>query len=95
MLSPHPSYPPLEMAAFGVRVVTNTYANKDLSHLSPFIESLPIVTPESIGTSLMRVSALTRVSGEIHLLPNTRNLFAPAQTPFSFIDALNSTWLNP
>jgi hypothetical protein len=31
MLSPHPSYPPLEMAALGVWCVTNRYDNKDLS----------------------------------------------------------------
>jgi hypothetical protein len=94
MFSPHPSYPPLEMAAFGVRVVTNTYANKDLSGLSSFIESLPIVTPESIGTRLMRVSVLTCVSEQIRLLSDTHNLFAPEQAPFPFIDALNSIWLN-
>jgi hypothetical protein len=28
MMSPHPSLPPLEMAAAGMLVVTNTYANK-------------------------------------------------------------------
>jgi hypothetical protein len=35
MLSPHPSYPPLEMAAAGLGVVTNRFACKDLSALSP------------------------------------------------------------
>jgi hypothetical protein len=39
MLSPHPSYPPLEMAAAGLVVVTNRYANKDLTPLSPRIVS--------------------------------------------------------
>ena len=34
MLSPHPSYPPLEMAASGLITVTNNFANKDLSILS-------------------------------------------------------------
>lgn len=34
MLSPHPSYPPLEMALSGVMTVTNRYANKDLAELS-------------------------------------------------------------
>jgi len=33
MLSPHPSYPPLEIAAAGAICVTNTYENKDLSLL--------------------------------------------------------------
>lgn len=40
MLSPHPSHPPLEMAAAGVRVVTNRFANKDLSRLTPAILSV-------------------------------------------------------
>ena len=31
MVSPHPSYPPLEMSTFGVKTITNTFANKDLS----------------------------------------------------------------
>lgn len=39
MLSPHPSYPPLEMAAAGLVVVTNRFAEKDLSHVAPSIVS--------------------------------------------------------
>jgi hypothetical protein len=34
MLSPHPSYPPLEMAQSGVVTVTNNYETKNLSELS-------------------------------------------------------------
>lgn len=33
MLSPHPSYPPLEMAAAGLVTVTNRFANKDFDAL--------------------------------------------------------------
>ncbi|SFE41522.1 rhamnosyltransferase WsaF family glycosyltransferase [Roseivivax sediminis] len=39
MYSPHPSHPPIEMAASGMRVVTNTFGPKDLSRLSPAILS--------------------------------------------------------
>jgi hypothetical protein len=39
MVSPHPSYPPLEMAAAGMKVITNTYMNKDLSKLHSNIQS--------------------------------------------------------
>lgn len=91
MFSPHPSYPPLEMAAFGVRVITNTYANKNLSALSPLIESLSIVTPESIGTFLMRLSSLYK-AGHTSLADDIRPLFACSQNPFPFMDALNSFW---
>ena len=93
MFSPHPSYPPLEMAAFGVRVITNTYANKNLSALSPLIESLSIVTPESIGTFLMRLSSLYK-EGHTSLADDIRPLFACSQNPFPFMDALNSFWKN-
>lgn len=40
MVSPHPSYPPLEMAAGGMSVITNNYENKNLSTLHPHIHSL-------------------------------------------------------
>lgn len=39
MYSPHPSHPPIEMAASGVRVVTNGFGPKDLGRLSPAITS--------------------------------------------------------
>lgn len=49
MVSPHPSYPPLEMAAFGMGVVTNRFANKDLSHFSENISCAERFTPESFA----------------------------------------------
>jgi hypothetical protein len=52
MISPHPSYPPLEMAAFGVRVVTNNFANKNLSPRSPFLNCVDEVTPKRIAQAL-------------------------------------------
>ena len=35
MVSPHPSYPPLEMAEAGVLAITNNYGSKDLSRRLP------------------------------------------------------------
>lgn len=46
MYSPHPSHPPIEMAASGVRVVTNSFGPKDLSRLSPAILSAPPTAPD-------------------------------------------------
>jgi glycosyltransferase involved in cell wall biosynthesis len=57
MLSPHPSHPPLEMAAAGVRVVTNRFATKDLSRLTPAILSVD-TTPQSVADGLARAWAL-------------------------------------
>lgn len=51
MLSPHPSHPPLEMAAAGVRVVTNRFATKDLSRLTPAILSVAPMA-EAVATGL-------------------------------------------
>lgn len=54
MISPHPSYPPLEMAAFGVHVLTNRYKSKDLSTITPMITSLDSLDPASIAKALGR-----------------------------------------
>ncbi|HSW32823.1 MAG TPA: hypothetical protein VLH36_04320, partial [Steroidobacteraceae bacterium] len=55
MISPHPSYPPLEMAAFGCDVVTNGFANKDLSVLSPRIHSVSDLDAESVAAEIVRL----------------------------------------
>lgn len=55
MISPHPSYPPLEMAEFSVRVITNDFANKKLSNYSPYITSLAMLTPEAIAEALTKL----------------------------------------
>ena len=52
MVSPHPSYPPLEMAHFGMRVVTNGFADKDLSRWHENIHSLRDCSPESVAAAL-------------------------------------------
>ncbi|ODU20124.1 MAG: hypothetical protein ABS87_11985 [Sphingomonas sp. SCN 67-18] len=52
MSSPHPSYPPLEMAHFGIRTITNSFANKDLSATHPNIVSLADVRPKAIAEAL-------------------------------------------
>lgn len=57
MVSPHPSYPPLEMAAFGVRVITNGFANKDLSTLSSYLTSLPLAAPQHLAAALMALTS--------------------------------------
>lgn len=52
MISPHPSYPPLEMSTFGVRTITNCYENKDLSGFNNNIISLRACNPELIMDTL-------------------------------------------
>ncbi|MCI5623378.1 glycosyltransferase family 2 protein [Anaerostipes sp.] len=55
MSSPHPSYPPLEMSEFGVKVITNTYANKDLSEFNENIISVDNVSPVNIAGKLLDI----------------------------------------
>jgi hypothetical protein len=50
--SPHPSYPPLEMAHFGVLTITNGYANKDLSSAHDNILSIRDIRPETIAEAV-------------------------------------------
>jgi hypothetical protein len=52
MVSPHPSYPPLEMAAAGMRVVTNGYGEKDLSRWAENIISVRNPNPQAIADAL-------------------------------------------
>ncbi len=53
MCSPHPSYPPLEMAAFGVNTITNSFLCKDLSTFSKNIISVDNATPENFASALV------------------------------------------
>jgi len=52
MISPHPSYPPLEMSHLGMLVLTNRYGEKDLSTWHPNISSLTSVTAGGLAADL-------------------------------------------
>lgn len=52
MLSPHPSYPPLEMAAYGMSVITNSFANKDLSTWFANVSSIAQLSPTTLAQTL-------------------------------------------
>ena len=57
MISPHPSYPPLEMAAFGLKVITNKYESKDLSYFSDNIISIDYAAPELVCDALISLTS--------------------------------------
>lgn len=80
MLSPHPSYPPLEMASFGLKVISNSYANKKLSVKSQNIIDPEYVTPESIAESLIKLCENHENSPALHF---EDNLFSK-ELEFSF-----------
>ena len=52
MISPHPSYPPLEMSHLGLLVLTNRYDEKDLSKAHPNIASLETMTVAGFADGL-------------------------------------------
>jgi hypothetical protein len=52
MVSPHPSYPPLEMAHLGLLVLTNGFANKDLSRWHSNIVSTDDISADAIAARL-------------------------------------------
>jgi hypothetical protein len=52
MMSPHPSYPPLEMSSAGCVTITNGYDAKDLALRAPNILSLDVVTPGALADAL-------------------------------------------
>jgi O-antigen biosynthesis protein len=52
MLSPHPSYPPLEMAHLGLLVLTNRFGAKDLSSWHTNITSMGAITERGLADDL-------------------------------------------
>ena len=62
MVSPHPSYPPLEMAAAGVRVLTNRFGARDSAALHENIESFGVFDAGAVADQLTLMAR--RWSGE-------------------------------
>ena len=56
MISPHPSYPPLEMAEAGMRVITNSYENKNLSALHENITSFDRFDMDEVAALLTNIA---------------------------------------
>lgn len=64
MASPHPSYPPLEMALFGLYTITTSFGAKNLSGIHPNLHALAEPTPEALAAELARGAEAVR-SGKI------------------------------
>ena len=61
MLSPHPSIVPLEMAAAGMLVVTNTFANKTAERLRDLSTNMIPAEPTVVGIEKALVTALQQL----------------------------------
>ncbi len=82
MVSPHPSYPPLEMSTFGVKTVTNCYANKDLSDFNENMVILPGMTPEQIAQTLLSITSSYK---ETDFVPCINEQYVTDELPFTHI----------
>ena len=54
MVSPHPSYPPLEMSSFGIKTITNQFENKDLSYFNKNIISVKNCDANTIAKEIIK-----------------------------------------
>ncbi|NNE52436.1 MAG: hypothetical protein HKN30_08530 [Sulfitobacter sp.] len=52
MASPHPSYPPLEMAHFGALTITNSFDSKNLTGWHDNFTSVDVPDPETLAAAL-------------------------------------------
>lgn len=57
MASPHPSYPPLEMAHFGMLTITNRFANKSWDKVHDNILPIDSIRPQAIAAALSAACA--------------------------------------
>ncbi|MEX0385332.1 rhamnosyltransferase WsaF family glycosyltransferase [Spiribacter pallidus] len=91
MVSPHPSYPPLEMAAAGLQVVTNRYANKDPQAWSNRVSAPAPGDLRGLTDALAR--ALDAYTAEPVGMPHAQDLLAyyQAHTP-SFSSLAEAVW---
>ena len=93
MISPHPSYPPLEMAMAGLLTITNRFEEKDLSVYSDSIINLDTISPEDIATRIEQaVTAVSHRAPGVHPLPGL-NGQPDAGTPVDYdavADAIHS-----
>lgn len=71
MASPHPSYPPLEMAHFGAITITNSFTCKNLSGWHQNIVSLDRASPQEIAAALARACRAFEEDPEVGLRGKT------------------------
>ena len=90
MASPHPSYPPLEMAHFGLRTVTNTYTNKNLTLSHPNIISIDDISPDTIADALARACRAFETEPRAGWLTESGRPSFLEPNPFSFLDEISA-----
>jgi len=88
MSSPHPSYPPLEMAHFGIITITNRYANKDLNSAHDNVISIGDIRPEAIAEAIAAACKKFETAPDAGVLGRTHMKSFLLPGPFDCIDEL-------
>jgi O-antigen biosynthesis protein len=84
MLSPHPSYPPLEMAASGKLVVTNSFSVKTAERMRAFSPNIIVAEP----TAKSVAAALENAAGRINARLQSYDPSGSVALPLSWDDSL-------
>ena len=85
MISPHPSYPPLEMAHLGMLVLTNRFGAKDLSSWHSNIQSIEDLSAEAIAGSLSELCRRFEVDPDVGAAGRSRRpAFTSDEPQFPF-----------
>ncbi len=84
MMSPHPSYPPLEMAACGGMVVTNQYANKTAERMAAISTNIIAAEPTVASVAAAIAEAVERLEDV-----EERQAAAQVDFPNSWSEALS------
>lgn len=88
MSSPHPSYPPLEMAHFGMRTITNRYPGKDLTTRHENIISLADMMPATLGAEIARTIAAFEADPGMGLRAKSHMPEYLSDVPFDCLEAM-------
>jgi hypothetical protein len=90
MSSPHPSYPPLEMAHFGLWTVTNDYTNKDMGRSHTNIIATRDIAPESVADALAKACRNFETDPDSGWRGQSLRPSFLESRPFEFLEELSS-----
>lgn len=97
MVSPHPSFPPLEMAHLGLRVLTNAFDGKDLATWHENIESIEVTGAGQLGRAIADLCARLEEDPQLGQRGRSlRDLASSIEPQFPFAeDAARALGLQP
>jgi hypothetical protein len=90
MSSPHPSYPPLEMAHFGLWTVTNDYTSKDMGRSHTNIIATRDIAPESVADALAKACRNFETDPDSGWRGQSLRPSFLESRPFEFLEELSS-----